>query len=40
MTSEAVGELEDKSVEEVLKLMKKRYPKLSEIEGLKEHLEG
>ena len=38
MTSEAVGEMESKSVEAVLEIMEEKYPELRGVQGLKEHL--
>ncbi|KAL9634495.1 MAG: hypothetical protein Q9164_004054 [Protoblastenia rupestris] len=40
MTSVAVGELEDMSIEEVLEFMEEKYPKLKEVDGVREHLEN
>ncbi|KAL9125200.1 MAG: hypothetical protein Q9217_005558 [Psora testacea] len=39
MTSDAIGELENKSIQEVLELMEKKYPGVRTIQGVKEHLE-
>ena len=39
MTSVAVRELEDMSIEEVLEFMEEKYPKLKEVDGVREHLE-